>query len=339
MTTAIDTFGGPEKAALVLLALGEDVASEVLKHLDDDQLGALRESAMRLTQTKPAVLDPTFVEFEKLMGEVPVLPTNDPHAYLRDLTTRAFGAERAAELFAEPNVEIEPLDAIRSARTSTLAELLEDEHPQVAAVIASQLPKNQAAEVMSAMSPQKQVEILGRIASLKEIPKETLKAASAALAKTLASSGALSKGTARREFDGVNFAASLLNEIPAGDSERILGELQERYGKVTPKIREAMFTFEDLGKINSRGVQALMREVSSETLMAALKTASEVLREQFLSAISSRAAQSMREDLAVMPPMRLSEVEKAQREIVEVALRLASEGKLTLPGSGTEKLV
>lgn len=263
----------------------------------------------------------------------------DPQAALRELAKRAFGPEKAAELFAEPVSKVEPLDAIRSARVSTLAELLEDEHPQVAAVIASQLPRSQAAQVMSAMSAKKQTELLGRIASLKEIPRETVQAASAALAKTLAASGALSQNSARRDFDGVSFAAGLLNELSSSDSERILNEMNERYGKVAPKIREAMFTFEDLLRVNARGISALMREVSSESLLVALKTASESLRDHFLAAVSSRAAASMRDDLAVLPPMKLSEVENAQREIVEAALRLATDGRLVLPGGASEKLV
>jgi flagellar motor switch protein FliG len=333
-------LGGPEKAALVLLSLGEDVASEVMKHLDEEQLGNLRETAHRLSRSQSMEsVEQTFSEFEKAMSAPVGFASPDPQAYMRELAIRAFGAEKAAELFAEPVSKVEPLDAIRSARVSTLAELLEDEHPQVAAVIASQLPRSQAAQVMSAMSPKKQTELLGRIASLKEIPREIVQAASAALAKTLAASGALQQGSARRDFDGVSFAAGLLNELPSSDSERILNEMTERYGKVAPKIREAMFTFEDLLRVNARGISALMREVSSESLLVALKTASEGLRDHFLAAVSSRAAASMRDDLAVLPPMKLSEVENAQREIVEAALRLATDGRLVLPGGASEKLV
>ena len=165
--------------------------------------------------------------------------------------------------------------------------------------------------------------------------------ASEALAKAIANAGGLEEEAEDRSFDGVAFAAGLLNELPAGETDRLLGAISEGGEEdLGSKIRNAMFTFEDLARLNQRSLQVLMREVQSETLLLALKTASEALRNHFLSAVSSRAAATMREDLATMPPARLSEVEKAQTEIVQTAMRLAGENRVTLPGGGGgEKMV
>ena len=172
---------------------------------------------------------------------------------------------------------------------------------------------------------------------LKEIPAQTLHLASEVLARSLASDGVL--GEEQRTFDGVAFAAGMLNAMPAETTTRLLDDVSQRSEPAAKKIREAMFTFEDLGRLTSRAIAPLMREVQPDQLVIALKTASEDLRLVFFGAISSRAAASMMDDLSMMPPMRLSDVEIAQRAVVAVAMRLAAEGKLVLPTNGKEELV
>jgi flagellar motor switch protein FliG len=260
--------------------------------------------------------------------------------YVRQLTAMSIGTDRAQELFSPAAPPSAPLELIKNARTATVAELLAEEHPQVAAVILSQLPRAQAAEILLVMTKEQQADLLGRIASLETVPPHMVELASEALAKALAAAGALSEESDSRDFDGIAFAAELLNELGPTDSERLLGALGEANAKLAPRIREAMFTFEDLGRIEARQLQPLMREVPSETMLLALKTASEELRNKFLSAVSARAAESMREDLSMMPPTKLSDVEKAQRDVVDTAMKMSQQGKLALPSSGGgEKLV
>lgn len=334
--TATQRLTPAQRAAVVLLGLDEDVAQQVLKALDPRDLRLLAAAADSLGNVSGEVLPAAFEEFEKAMAQ-PRLP-GGPGDYLRKLTASTVGADRARALFAPAEPATAPLETIRGARAQSLAELLAEEHPQVAAVILSQLPRQQAAEVLVAMNAEQQSDLLARVAALEEVPADMVALASEALAKALASAGAVAGATARDSFDGIRFAADLLNELGPTESERLLGALEHGDGKLAPKIREAMFTFEDLGRIEPRQLQPFMREVPSETLLIALKTASDALRERFLSAVSSRAAETMREDLAAMPPTRLSDVEKAQREVVEVALKMAAEGRLVLPG-GAEEMV
>ena len=220
-----------------------------------------------------------------------------------------------------------------------LADLLIEEHPQVAAVIISQLPAGQAAKVLREMPEDLQLDLVARISSLEEIPRESLEVASEALVANLDAAGGAQGADRRSAFDGIAYCASLLNELPTDDTERLLEELEDEDFENVPKIREAMFTFEDLSNLDKRSMQTLMREISSEALLVALRTASESVREVFFGAVSSRAAETMREDLELMPPKRLSEVEEAQREVIETAMRMSAEGQITMPGGGGEEMV
>jgi flagellar motor switch protein FliG len=324
-----------EKAVLVLVYLDEDIAAEVVSHFDENDLRRLATAASKLDKLSMDQLDAACEDFDKQMRE-PVLPAG-PSQYLRRLASASHDSERVERAFAEQTVP--PLDLLRAARTSTLTGLLNDEHPQVAAVVLSQLGQKQASAVLKTLSDERRADLIGRIANLDEVPVEAVQLASESLAKALAASGGLGGETRRKEFDGVGFAANLLNEFPLEESEAMLAAIEQSGSDVAPKLREAMFTFDDLEKIPARTLQPLLREVSSERLLVALKSAPESLRDHFFSAMSSRASAAMREDLAAMPPMRLSEVESAQREIVEAALRLAAEGKMPLPTQSSEQLV
>ena len=327
---------GPRRAALVILGLPEEVGELVLRHLSEDALRKLASETAALDPVPEDAVEPALEEFEKRMrGHAPL---GNASEHLRRLAASSLGGDRARRLFNPTFEDVPALEAIRGARTQTLADLLQEEQPQLAAVIISQLQRDQGAKVLLAMPEERQQDLLARIAGLKEVPSSAIQIASESLAKALAAAGGFG-GSERREFDGIAFSAGLLNELPPADTERLLSGMQEKHEKLVPKIREAMFTFEDLGRIEVRHLQILMREVQSDQLLIAMKTASETLREKFLSSVSSRAAASMREDLALMPPMRLAQVEGAQREIVETAMRMSSEGRLTLPGSSSEKMV
>lgn len=339
MTTPTTTPGlsNRQKAALVILSLDEGLACEVLRNMEEGDLRNLVQCVESLDAISPEALDAVFTEFEQRM-RAPLLPRSGG-AYVRRLAAAALGADRAQQILSPQRSDLQPIDVIRSARTATLAELLQQEHPQIAAAIISQLTRQQAGQILLLMPAERQSDLLKRIAKLEEVPSSEINLASHALVKALALAGGLSEAGPQAKFDGIAFAADLLKEVPPDESERLIGAIEEADSQLGPKLREAMFTFEDLRKISGRALQTLMREVPSDTMLLALKTSPEELRDHFFSAISSRAAEQMREDLSLMPPTRLSEVERAQREIVECAMRLASEGQLTLPTGGGEQLV
>ncbi len=328
---------GPREAALVILGLEESVAIAVLRNMPEDKLRRILEATKRMGVVSGEDVNPALEAFTKGMGET--IAIGEGAQVIRKLVSTAVGQEKAELLALPPRDTPDPLLVIRSARAQTLADLLAEEQPQIAAAIMSQLPRDRASQVLDAMPAEIQADILQRIAQLKEIPTQMLNLASEALAQALAQLGGIGDTGTQRAFNGVSFAAGMLNELTPASSDRLLGTIEQTAEQLAPKIREAMFTFEDAAELGVRALQLVMKDVDAGQLLLALKTASEEIRERFLAALSSRAASSMREDLALLPPTKLSDVEKAQREIVECTMRLATEGKITLPKYGTEKLV
>ena len=255
---------------------------------------------------------------------------------MRRLADRAFGIDRAQKLFGVPAPTPEPLQLLRGARVSALAQLLADENPQIAAVVLTQLAAEIAARVLALMPPDISADLATRISELEEIPEHAVTEASESLVRALESIGGLANSDVRAEFDGLAFSAAIVNQMSSSAGDELLGKIAEADEQAATRIREAMFTFDDLTRISTREMGNLLRAVQSETLVTALQTATSELRDHFLASLSQRAAATLRDDLAAAAPKRLSEVEGAQREIVEAAMKLATEGKLTMPNRGGE---
>lgn len=339
ITTRLGTPIGPRhKAAIAVLALDEEVAGQILAQLDDRELKALSAAVDELDVVPTDALLAVLEELEKaLAGPVSVARTGGS-AYVRKLAMSSLGEDRANKLFAPPIEEekLEPIQQLRSARTKALADLLAEEHPQIAAVVLTQLPASTAAKILKELPPEMAADLTGRLADIEDIPERAVLEASDQLVRALAATGGLQSSDQRSEFDGLAFAAALVNEMSTDEGDALLARVGERDAAVAARVREAMFTFDDLIRIEQRSLGPLLRAVQGDAMVVALQTASEELREHFFGALSQRAAATMRDDLAASPPKRVAEVEAAQREIVEAAMRLAAEGTLQLPPRGGE---
>jgi flagellar motor switch protein FliG len=332
--TEPQTLKGPEKAAVFLLGLDESIACDVLRHLDPSDLQRLADIMPTLGTIPLTAFETTVEEFEdKLRG--PVLPAS-PHSYMRQLMSSALGEDRARHVFEPPEKRSEAIEALRLAPASALAEALGQEHPQIAAAIVSRLEREHAAEVLEQLEDDIQLDLLQRLVGLEDIPQRPLQIATESVVASLANAPDKASGSG---FDGIALVAGILNSLNSEASERILEEFAEQDADLANRVRETMFKFEDLARLDARAMQTLMREVSTEVLVLALKTAPDSLRDTFLAAVSSRAATQIREDLEIMPPRRVSEVEEAQREILNSAAQLAAENRIVLPGAGGEDLV
>ena len=254
----------------------------------------------------------------------------------RSRLLRAFGPDRAKKALGIEAPNPEPLQQLRTARVNVLAQLLADEHPQIAAVVLTQLPPRVASKVLTLMEQPIAADLTARISALEEIPEHAVTEASESLVRALEAVGGLATSDARAEFDGLAFSAAIVNEMSSEQGDEILGVIAQRDEATATKIRESLFTFEDLLRIPTRDLGNLMRNIQSETLVTALQTATSELRDHLLGALSSRAAQTLRDDLSAASPKRVSEVETAQREVVDAAMKLASEGKLNMPRRGGE---
>lgn len=333
----LDGIGGPKRAAMVLLSVNPELARKVLGRMEPQKAKSLWEMVESMPMPSERQQQAVLKHFERLMRDPTPLKLTHAGDYLRKLATSAYGAQ----VFDNDEVvtpDNSPLGIIRRAPPEALAGLLVDEHPQVAAAIVSQLSTELAAKVLMQMEEGPQVEIVGRLTSLDRVPQDLVAEASLALAENLAKAG-IEEPDEGDSFDGRGMAAGILKQLSEEESEILLDGVAERFGEVAETLRDAMFAFEDLVELTTAGLQALMREVPSDQLLPALKTASPSLVDKLFSVVSSRAAEALREDLELLRPMRLSEVEEAQRAVVEVAMRLAEEGRLELPRGGNEELV
>ena len=326
---------GPQRAAIALLSLDEEVATQVLSKMPEADVRRLVEAVEQLDDVGGDVIASVLEELERSIASPLAVVKTGGTKYVRKLADAAFGSERAQKLFgvaAPPPTD--PLQLLRTARVNAIAQLLTEEHPQIAAVVLTQLPASVAAKVLALMPSDTAADLTGRLSELEEVPEHAVTEASESLVRALELAGGLASSDARAMFDGLAFSAAIVNEMSSEAGDELLGKVAERDEAIARRIREALFTFEDLQRIAARELGGLMRAVQSETLVTALQTATAELREHVLSGLSQRAASTLRDDLSSASPKRLSEVEAAQREVVEAARQRAAEGQQTLPKRG-----
>ncbi len=297
--TDTSNLEGPTRAAAILLSLDEETAAEVLKRLNADEIKRLASRAGKLRPAGEEALETALLDFERLMADPMQAALQRPADHIRGLARHALGAEAATKLLAEDHTP-QPIDRIRAARVDVLAALLEDEHPQVASAVLLQLSAERAARILAEMPEEAQSEILRRIGTIDSVPAAIVSQASEALATALLEADAVGEETGPT-VDGVGFAAALLNALGSEDKNRLLEDMDQQNAEFAQKIREKMFTFEDLGRVGSTGLQVLMREVPSDKMLIALKTASTELREKLLAVVSKRARETLLEDLGAAP--------------------------------------
>jgi flagellar motor switch protein FliG len=333
---AAPALSGPQKAAIALLSLDEEIATQVLSKMADNDVRRLVEAVEHLEDVGGDVIAVVLEDLERGLSSPLAAVRTGGTKYVRKLADAAFGTDRAKKLFGVISPPSDPLQLLRTARVNAIAQLLTEEHPQIAAVVLTQLPSAVAAKVLALMPPDAAADLTARIAELEEVPEHAVAEASESLVRALEIAGGLASSDARSMFDGLAFSAAIVNELSSEAGDDLLGKIAERDEAVASRIREAMFTFDDLQRIAARELGNLMRAVQSETLVTALQTAAGDLRDHLLSALSQRASATLRDDLSAASPKRLSEVEAAQREVVEAAMKLAAEGKLTMPTRGGE---
>lgn len=322
-------LSGSEKAAYFILSLDEDQATALLGRMQDEELQRLHAVAQGLSTARvaPYVLHGIYAEFVKgVTGEVPMLWGGS--GYLAQLLRRAIGEERAAPILRAPPPPSGPLDDVASDG-KVLAEMLSQEHPQAISAVLSQVEPSVASVVLASLPEEVQEQVIDRMASLSSISPSAIHATRDTLSTELGESLSGAEAT-----PGASRAAAILNEMLPEHSASILARIESRAPDRAAAIRREQFTFEDLAKLDRRGMQTLLREVDASQLVMALKSASERLRERVFTSMSSRAAETLKEDLQNLGPQRVADVEKAQWDIVMSAVRLAGEGKLTLITGG-----
>lgn len=340
MSTALNTIGperpltGVEKAVVLLLSLGEDRAADVLGFLDDVNVRQLSDAIDGMTSVSRAQADQVFEEFH-IAHRTNAIAISSGARTMRRIASRVLGQEKADDLLAREIEAPQPLRVLNRIDPETLASLLGKEHTQSLAALLAHVDVDKAASVLSHLPSDTQADVVRRMASLESIPHTTIQEAEKALREELALVSEAKVAT----IDGLKRAADLVSRLEGDIGEKLLDTIDGDNEELALAIKRSMFTFEDLLKVDNRDLQTVLKEVSTDQLRMALKTASTEMRDHVLGAMSRRAAEMLMDDLESLGPVKLSVVEEAQGQVVEVALQLQTDGKITIAGAGGEEMV
>ena len=324
---------GIEKSAILLLSLGEDEAAAVLKHLGPKEVQKLGHAMAALKAVPREKIESVLDNLnEHTAGGAPV---SVDEATIRAMLTKALGDDRAANLISRilQGGDTAGIESLKWMDAATVADLIKNEHPQIIATILVHLEFDHAGEILKLFTERLRNDVLLRIATLDGVQPTALHELNEALTRLLSGSSANVKKAA---MGGIRHAAEILNFVGQQAETSIVDNVREYDPDLAQKILDEMFVFENLMDVDDRGIQLLLREVQSDSLIVALKGAPPELREKIFKNMSQRAAEMLREDLESKGPVRLSEVEAEQKEILKIARRLADEGQIVLGGKGSE---
>jgi flagellar motor switch protein FliG len=323
-------LNGNEKGLLFLVSLEERVATAIMGHLDQEEIAWLRSASDSLTEVEAPAITAVHYEFiERVRAGVPA-SLKGSSAYLRRLAGKALGEGKVAEVWADKRRPEGPVAALAALDIPTIMALLEHEKPQTLAVILTLFEPVRAAELISRMEPSKQADIVARMARLSSIPETVIRELEDQFKSELDALG----DDRRRILPGLQAAANLLKRLDSEVSEELMDALEGIDEALAEDLKKNLFVFEDLLRIDGRGMQVLLKEVATDQLVLALKSASDDLKEKVFGNVSSRAVALLREELGLLGPVRLSEVEEAQQAICAVTMQLEQEGRIQIAQDG-----
>jgi flagellar motor switch protein FliG len=327
---------GLEDAAILLMSLGEEEAAEVFKQLEPKEVQRLGETIARLKAVPREKVEHVLDRFASEADEQSMLVA-DTDEYVKVVLRKALGEDKANLLIDRilQGSDVSGIESLKWMDAGSVAELLRNEHPQIVAAILVHLDYDQSSGVLKCFTERQRNEVLVRIATLDGIQPSALKDLNEVMSKVLAGGDRLRKAS----LGGVKTAAEIINLMGSQVESSVLDYIREADNELAQKIMDNMFTFDDLDKLDDKGIQALMKEVQSESLVIALKGATAELREKIFRNMSTRAAETLREDLESRGPVRLSEVEAEQKEMLKIVRRLADEGQIVLGGGGDDQFV
>ncbi len=335
-TAAADPNDGVQDAAIFLMSVGEEEAAEVFKYLSPKEVQRLGEAIARMRSVSKDKVDEVVQRFTSEAASQSLL-VSDTDSYVRSVLKLALGEDKASLLIDRilQGGDVSGIESLKWMDPLSVAELLRNEHPQILAAILVHLDMEQSANILKHLSERTRNDVLLRIATLEGIQPTALKDLNETLYEVLAGGDKIRKSS----LGGVKTAAEILNQLGANLETSAIDSIREHDPDLAQKIMDKMFTFEDLLKLDNKSMQMVLKEVASDALVVALKGASPGLKDKVLANMSSRAAESLREDLESRGPLRLSEVEAQQRDILKIVRRLADEGQIVLGGGAEDAFV
>ncbi len=326
-----DNLTGPEKAAIFLLTLGEEFASQVFSRLEEDDIKLVGRQMSKVDHVEKEDVAALLSEFKSESGGSADLYLSG-EGMLEQALRRSVKADRASEILEDirSDWKLTLFTKARKLDPKVFVNFLRNEHPQTIALVLSVLNPMQAAEILGELKEDVQVEVIMRMAELDKVSPEIL----VDLDRVLQDELLAVEGVEGQRLGGVEAVAEILNSVDRAVEATIMEGVEEQRESLADEIRKLMFVFEDLQGVDDRGIMAILKEVSTDDLKLALKTASDELKDKIFKNMSSRAVEMLKEDMEIMGPVRVKDVENAQQMIIKVAKRLEQEGKIQLMAAG-----
>jgi flagellar motor switch protein FliG len=327
---------GAEKAAILLLYVGTEATTKVFAHLDDMDIKKISQSMSGLGHVPMSAIQDVVDEYNQITSpDAGFFSQGDE--FVRKILEKALGPQKAELLIQEMHSsnmgDIE--DILGNMDPKTIANFLSQEHPQTIAVIVAKLRPKQTSEIVSHLPLDLQAEVIIRIADVDQVSPEILNDIDEVIRRELTASGMVQ----RFKVGGVEKVVEMFNHLERSKEKHILDKLDVMNPPLAEVIRKHLFTFEDIFKLDDRSIQAIMREISNDTLTLAMKASTEEVKDKVFRNISSRAADMIKEDIEVMGPVRLSDVEKAQSEIIKIVRKMEEDGKVVIAGRGGDDVL
>lgn len=330
----VSSVSGPQKAAILLLALDQQTAARIMKNLQREQVEAISREIANIDRVNPELRTQVIAEFYNLLLARQYMDVGGL-SLARSLLQKTLPSDESRKIIEalEHQVHEQPFSFLQKTETENLLTFLQGEHPQTIALVLSHMPATMASEILVGLGPERQVEVVTRIAHMDQTSPEVIKEVERGLEKRLA-------GLVAERFErtgGVKAVAEMLNLAGRATEKTIMEGLTEDNPELVEEIRRLMFVFEDILRVDDRGIQAVLKEVENEELALALRTASDELKQKIFSNMSERAAQLINEEMEYMGPVRVSDVEAAQQKIVDIVRRLEDSGEIIIAGKGGDK--
>ncbi len=326
---------GVQKTAVFLLTMGEAYTTQAFRNMSDEEIKLVANAMAQIEQIPPEVVTAVLEDFVAVFEDEGRLLVGGEY-FAKNVVGKALAKDKADKIFKaiEENKREVPFNWSREVNPATLASYLATEHPQTIAMILTHLPAESSSEILMALPDEKKGDIALRIAKLGQVSEEVVRDVDEALRNEI---GNLGSGSTKS--GGIPALVDILNSVDKATEDMIMEKIEEEQADMVDEIRKLMFVFEDLTAVDDRGMREILKKVESGQLTLAMKTASEEMKKKILGNLSSRAAEMLMEDLEVMGPAKLSDVEAAQQAIVNAAKELEAEGTITLGKGGGDILV
>ncbi|WP_426358505.1 flagellar motor switch protein FliG [Pseudocolwellia sp. HL-MZ19] len=327
----VDKLDGTEKAAILLLSLSEEDAAQILKHLEPkqvQQVGTSMAAMQDFTQEKITAVHKLFIKEIQNFSTIGF----QSEEFVRKALTAALGEDKAGNLIDQIVMGggAKGLDSLKWMDSKQVANIIRNEHPQIQTIVLSYLEPDQSAEILSQFADKVRLDLTMRIANLEEVQPAALQELNEIMEKQFAGQA----GAQSAKMGGLKAAADIMNFLDTNVEGALMEAIREHDEEMSQQIQDLMFVFENLADVDDRGIQAILRDVQQDSLMKAIKGADDALKDKIMANMSKRAAEMMADDLEAMGPVRITEVEAAQKEILAVARKLSDAGEIMLGGGG-----